>query len=157
MLEPGVTYEGRVSGTGLMLDGGYLYEAEHKCSLVVTECSGNCIKLKLTRTEFRKTINGENSTDLPEYLRLYLTTFGASEETVEGCIDPNGVIRAETKSIRVVLESDVYWSRRKYQLVASPDTLTGIVTDNESLSDRIDNGGVMLLRRKDSHRVDCIC
>ena len=45
MLEPGTTYEGRVTGTGLMLDGGYLYEMEHKCSLVLAEC-GDVIKMR---------------------------------------------------------------------------------------------------------------
>ena len=139
-------YTGRVTETGVMLDGGYLYEAEQICTLYIESITGTRIAGKLHRTERTKTINGvsvDEQQTFPDYLRRYLEARDEIDEHFEGDMQQNR-IRATGTPINKNKNPAVYWSQRNYDLVVTDSHIAGAVIDNEPLlTDRILCGGAL--------------
>jgi len=131
-----------------MTDGQYRYEALQTCALTVKSIDGNTTVCEIQRAENRKSINGSSDPLplLPEYLRLYLTTWGSCTERATGTYDPlTGVLLLRGEEPVVVVHSWVQWSPHAYALVVGGDGMRGLAFDLDVGGDRVSEVGVVVV------------
>jgi hypothetical protein len=141
----GSIFTGTVTQSGVMLqEGQYRYKAIQTCTLTVESISGREVVCEIRRVECKKFIDGSSypRPQLPEYLRLYLTTWGSCVERASGVFDPfTGVMLLRGGEPVVVLESCVQWSQHHYALVIVGGRITGYALNIGEYDDHVEEVG----------------
>jgi hypothetical protein len=143
----GSIFTGTVTQSGVMLkEGQHRYKAIQTCTLTIESISGREVVCEIRRVECEKFIDGSSypRPQLPEYLRLYLTTRGSCVERATGVYDPfTGVMLLRGGEPVVVSKSCVQWSQHHYALVVVGRRITGYAFNIEERDDRVEEAGVI--------------
>ena len=143
----GSVFTGTVTQSGVMtLDGPYRYRALQACTLTVESVTGRIVKCKIRRVECDKLINGSSvpSPSMPEYLRMYLNTWGSCVEHAAGVYDPlSGALLLDGGEPTAASALCVQWDRHQYALIVIGRTISGCAFSMEKRDDRVSEVGIV--------------
>lgn len=156
-LATGAVFRGMVTHTGVLLDGGYRYEALQDCCIRVLQVDGYSVVCEVHRTEKQKWVNGLSARDsqgLPDFLQKYLQSGkGWCVERAAGTFDPfTKVLLLRGAWPQVGGDSaHVVWSPHFYTLLVSEQGMSGTVFCMDGMEDRESGVGSLWAELASSH------
>ena len=142
-LRSGMRFQGPVTQSGILLDGGYRFDALQRCTVEFTKVNERFVECDVHRDEVLKFINGIGidspaiGGSIPSWLYAYLRERGSSVEHARGTFDSfTGVLLLKGYNVTTTKYSEVIWSPHFYSLVADGDNMIGTAHCLNNFEDR---------------------